>query len=202
MPDDMEVKAPQAGASRTRRALPAVILVLVAAVGVGLFVVLGGGGGDGSAASGKLGMLDSEHPEVGQRAPDFALIDARDGTTVRRLSDYRGKTVFLNWYATWCGPCKAEIPDFQRVSESFPGQVVVIGVNLRESRSDAVGMLDGLGATYGALLDSDGDVANHYRLIGMPSSLLIDAEGIVRASGPGRVTEEALRAQLAKLGIQ
>lgn len=177
--------------------LAAVLLALAAG---GLFLLLGTGSGGG--ASGKLGMLDSRRPEVGERAPDFALVDARDGTTVRRLSDYRGKTVILNWYATWCGPCKAEIPDFQRVSESFPDQVIVIGVNLRESRSDAVAMLDGLGATYPALLDSNGDVASRYRLLGMPSTLLIDRDGILRAAGSGQVTEEALRAELAKLGVK
>lgn len=185
--------------SPVRRLIAASIVVLAVAA-VAAFVIFRTGSDDG--ASTRLGMLDSRRPEVGQKAPDFALIDARDGATVRKLSDYRGKTVVLNWYATWCGPCKAEIPDFEAVSQSFRDNVVVIGVNLRESGKDAVGMLDGLGATYPALLDSNGDVASHYRLIGMPSTILIDRDGIIRRAGSGQVTEDALRAELAKLGIQ
>ena len=60
-------------------------------------------------ASVDLGPLDPQRPEVGKPAPNFALIDARDGTTVRKLSDYTGKTVVVNWYASWCEPCKDEI---------------------------------------------------------------------------------------------
>ena len=148
----------------------------------------------------RLGVLDSRHPEVGEPAPDFALVDARDGQTVRRLSDFRGQTVVLNWYASWCPPCQSEIPDFQTAYASLAGEIVVLAVNLQESPERAAAMLAALGATFPSVLDSDGAVARQYRLLGMPSTFFIDRDGIVRSMGSGRITAEALRDELAKLG--
>ena len=118
-----------------------------------------------------------------------------------RLSDFRGRPVVLNWFATWCGPCRAEIPDFQAAYEALGGEVVFLGVNLQESPDDAVGMLDEYGAVYPALLDEEGDVALHYRLPGMPTTFFIDADGVVRAWGAGLIVEETLVEELAKLGV-
>ncbi len=147
------------------------------------------------------GLIDSHRPEVGEPAPDFALIDARNPAGVVRLSDFRGTPLVLNWYATWCGPCRSEIPDFQAAFETLDGRVVFLGVNLQESASDAVGLLDDLEATYPALLDAEGAVAEHYRLVGMPTTYFIDAEGIVVAFGTGQIIEETLAQELGKLGL-
>lgn len=147
-----------------------------------------------------LGVLDPARPEVGNPAPDFALIDTRDGTTVRRLSDYRGKTIVLNWFASWCGPCTAEIPDFQEAYDALDGEIVVLAVNLQESSETASSMLESLGATFPSVLDTNGAVARHYRLLGMPTTFFIDKDGIVRMFGSGRITAETLQAELAKLG--
>lgn len=160
--------------------------------------------GSGLVASADgLGPLDSRGPELGQPAPDFALVDARDGTTIRRLSDYRGKTVVLNWFATWCGPCRSEMPDFETAYESLGGangDVVFLLVNLQESSEQASEMLDEFNATYPAVLDATGSVANHYRILGMPTTFFIDPDGVIRSSGQGRVTEETLKRELAALG--
>jgi thiol-disulfide isomerase/thioredoxin len=186
---------------------------VVAAVVAG-YLFLGGGEDDPPGASGvkpasaavgpdDLGVLGDGEAEVGQVAPDFALLDVRDGQTVRKLSDYRGKTVVLNWYASWCGPCRAEMPDFEAAYQALGGAggpVVFLVVNLQESQSTALGMLNATGATYPAVLDSTGGVADAYRVTGMPTTFFIDKAGVVVASGRGRVTAEALKAELAKLG--
>ncbi|MGE0600595.1 MAG: TlpA family protein disulfide reductase [Dehalococcoidia bacterium] len=167
------------------------------------FLVLRGGDDDGANGSGSqvvLGVLEPARPEIGKPAPDFALIDTRDGKTVRHLSDYRGTTVVLNWFASWCGPCAAEIPDFQEAYEALDGEIVVLAVNLQESRETASGMLEGLGATFPSVLDTNGAVAQHYRLLGMPTTFFIDKDGIVQMSGSGRITAETLKDELAKLG--
>ncbi len=154
----------------------------------------------GGQAAVALGVLDPARPEVGKPAPDFALVDTRDGTTVRKLSDYRGKTVVLNWYASWRGPCAAEIPDFQEAYAALDGEIVVLAVNLQESRETASSMLERLGATFPSVLDTDGAVAQHYRLLGMPTTYFIDKDGIVRLSGAGAISADFLREELAKLG--
>jgi len=174
--------------------LAAAALIAVAAVA---YAMLPRGESDMAVA---VGMIDSWLPETGKVAPDFALVDARDGTTVRKLSDYRGKTVVLNWYASWCGPCRTEMPDFEAAYQELDGELVVLALNLMESRSTAVNMLESVGATFPSVLDSDGAVASHYGVRGMPTTFFLDADGVIRASGTGRITDETLRLELTKLG--
>lgn len=150
---------------------------------------------------GEIGLIDDHRAEVGQPAPDFALANARAPDRVVRLSDFRGKPVVLNWFASWCGPCRAEIPDFQAAYLALDGEVVFIGVNLQEEASDATSVLSELGATYPALLDADGAIAAHYRLLGMPQTFFIDADGIIRAGGAGIIVKEVLVQELAKIGV-
>lgn len=170
----------------------------VVAAGAGAWIALASGN-DGAA---ETGLIDSRKPEVGERAPDFALLDARDGSTVRRLSDYRGRYVILNWYASWCGPCRDEIPSFQEAYSYLSGDLVVLGINLEEDRDTAAGLLSELGADYPAVLDSEGVIARHYRVRGLPTTLFLDRDGKIIEMGAGIITEETLRAELAKLGLE
>lgn len=149
----------------------------------------------------ETGVIDNHAPEVGELAPDFALANARDPERVVRLSDFRGTPVVLNWYASWCGPCKREIPDFQKAYEALDGEVVFLGVNLQEDADQAAGLLDVFVAKYPALLDTEGEVAVHYRIQGMPTTVFIDAEGIVRSMGAGLIVEEVLVEELARIGV-
>lgn len=185
--------------SRFPAALAFAIATTIAAAAIA-WLFFGGSGDEGGAE--ELGPLDSFKAEVGSPAPDFALLDVRDGKTVRRLSDYRGKVVVLNWFASWCGPCAREMPDFEEAYQALGGDVVFLGVNLMEPRETAAKMLEDLGVTYPAVLDSEGKVAEAYRVQGMPTTYFIDRDGTVRAAGTGLVTQEALRAELAKLGVQ
>jgi peroxiredoxin len=168
----------------------------VAALGVYLFAA----GGE-EAPPQIVGLIDSSPPDVGQPAPDFALTDVRDADRVIKLSDFRGKVVVLNWYASWCGPCRTEIPDFQVAYDQLEGDVVVFGVNLQETRGEAAGLLDDLGASYPAVLDEDGEVSQHYRVSGLPVTYIIDRDGIIMAGGQGIVTDKALREQLSQFGL-
>ena len=189
-------------------------IVVVAVVAVAVWYFASGGDDEGTAAFDpaapelvgtiglETGVIDDHRPEVGQPAPDFALANARDPERVVRLSDFRGTPVVLNWYASWCGPCRREIPDFQKAYNALDGEVVFIGVNLQEDPERAVGLLDVFVAKYPALLDVDGEVAAHYRLLGMPHTFFIDADGIVRASGAGLIIEEVLVEELARIGVE
>ena len=150
----------------------------------------------------ETGVIGDQPPEVGEPAPDFALANARDPERVVRLSDFRGTPVVLNWYASWCGPCRREIPDFQKAYNSPRRRG---RLHRREpagrprAGSGAAGCLRG--EVPGSARRTDGAVAEHYRLLGMPTTFFIDADGIVRASGAGLITEEVLVEELARIGV-
>jgi peroxiredoxin len=187
--------------------------VAIALAVVGYFLLSGDGGGTGTLKGGSIGsasgltpipntgVLDPQRPDVGKPAPDFALIDVRDGTTIRKLSDFRGKPVVVNWYASWCGPCKEEIPDFQRLYETNRDALTVLGVDALESRGKALGILDELKATYPAVVDTTGVVTDHYRVTGLPVTFFIDKDGIIRAIKTGQIHRDELEQNLAKIGI-
>ncbi len=147
------------------------------------------------------GVLEPQRPKLDSPAPDFALVDARDGQTVRKLSDYRGKAVVVNWYASWCGPCKSEIPEFQKASLALDSQVVFLGVDYQEGHEKATGILAELGATYPAMMDNSGAVADHYRVAAFPSTFFIDRDGVLRVIKTGQLSKEELAADLAKAGV-
>ena len=188
--------------------LMGVAIVVVAAVAAWAFL----GGGESSDANSlptddaagqlALGVIDSGGLEIGEPAPDFVLIDGRDAGKVIQLSDYRGTPVVLNWYATWCGPCRAEIPEFTAANAALGDSVVFLGINFRESAEAALGLLEEYDAKYPTVLDTDGSVFEHYNGIGLPTTYFIDADGIVVEGGSGIVTEAALVLGLANVGIE
>lgn len=126
--------------------------------------------------------------EVGQRAPDFEA-QTLDGETVA-LSDYRGQTVLVNFWATWCGPCREEMPDFETIYNLHRAEgFVVLAVNNAEDRGTVRAFAGELGLTFPIVLDETGainDTLYGSAIQGYPTSLLIDPDGIIvqRFSGP------------------
>ncbi len=119
------------------------------------------------------------------RAPEFNLRDGHGG--LASLSGQRGKLVLLNFWATWCGPCREEMPSMEQLSRFFGGQgFTVLAINQRESAAQVLRFLQAHGLNFRAPLDSDGRVAASYRVFGMPATYLIDAGGqaIGLKSGP------------------
>lgn len=170
------------------------LLVLGAILG-GLVAIDRTGGGDGD-----LGPLDARTPEVGELAPQFALRDPEG--SVRRLSDYRGQVVWINFWATWCDPCRRELPAIQRLADEFQDEgLVILAVDFRESSSTALDFWEELDLDLPILLDSDGDVAEQYRLFGFPDHFFIDRDGVVRALETGGLTEGEMRERLAQVGL-
>jgi peroxiredoxin len=123
--------------------------------------------------------------EEGALAPDF-LLGRLDGSELR-LSDLRGQPVVLNFWATWCAPCRKEIPQFVDASERFREQgLVVVGANLQEGKSIVRPYADDFGMDFPIVIDVDGEVGDAYRLLGLPVTFFIDRDGIVRSvfTGP------------------
>jgi peroxiredoxin len=138
-------------------------------------------------------------PEIGAQAPDFALRDLR-GNEVR-LSEFRGRTVLLTFWATWCGPCRLEMPAFEdRYQELKGDNFIVLGVNYDEPVEDVRIFRDELGLSFPLLLDPGGSVQRLYRIRGYPSSIFVDPQGVVRIVHLGLITEGQLRDYLVELG--
>ena len=120
-------------------------------------------------------------PVVGSPAPDFKLQDM-DGKAVS-LSSFKGQTVLLNFWATWCGPCQAEIPFLQELSADPAWKdrgLEMVAVDIQEERQTVQEFQQAHIMTYRVLLDLGGEVANQYNIAGIPTTYFIDKDGIIR----------------------
>jgi peroxiredoxin len=127
-------------------------------------------------------------PEIDAIAPDFELTNSQ-GDTIR-LSDYRGQTVVLNFWATWCGPCALEMPILQSIFSSQ--HAAVLAVNLGETPGTIHTWQQEQELTYDLLVDEQQQVAALYRLRGQPSTYVISPDGIIKTIFFGPVSEQAL----------
>jgi peroxiredoxin len=136
-------------------------------------------------------------PEVGHPAPDFTLKDL-DGNVVR-LNDFRGKVVFINFWATWCPPCRAEMPEIEALHQEYKDKgVIVIGVDISEPESTVRQYIQQGGFSWIIVLDSTAKVARDYQIVAIPTSYFLDKEGIIKAVNVGPMTKRAMEAELAK----
>lgn len=150
------------------------------------------------ACSGSSEPDDSEGVMVGSRAYDFTL-ESLNGDAIS-LSDFEGSVVLVNFWATWCPPCQAEIPDFEEAyREREADGFVILGVNVEEPASEVLPFVTDMGITYPVLLDRDGTVRRAYRALGLPTSLLVDREGVIRFRQEGIVSASELAWHLAEL---
>jgi thiol-disulfide isomerase/thioredoxin len=139
-------------------------------------------------------------PKAGQVAPDFEVSDF--GGDRHRLSDFRGRPVYLNFWATWCVPCEAELPDIYRLHTEYGDDLVVIEINKAESESKAedffknLGRLDGgRGVSYTVNgIDPTSAVTDRYTTVGgLPVSVFIDKRGVVTKLFNGQMRYEDMK---------
>jgi DsbE subfamily thiol:disulfide oxidoreductase len=113
-------------------------------------------------------------------APDFTLLSP-DGRKVA-LKEFRGKVVFLNFWATWCESCRDEMPSMERLYREFKGKgLEIVAVNIKEKRQDALAFARELKLSYPILMDPEGEVGLLYGAFGLPATYLIDRHGVVLA---------------------
>ena len=130
-------------------------------------------------------------PGIGQEAPQFALLSMEGLTTT--LGAYHGKTVLLNFWASWCPPCRQEWPALRAYAESLTStQMVLLSINVEET-PELIGKFVGTDTVpFPILLDSDGLVSERYRVSVLPTTFLIDPAGLVRQVLPGALDAAAL----------
>jgi thiol-disulfide isomerase/thioredoxin len=140
-------------------------------------------------AAGGFRKLDSVLP------PSLVLPDMSGAST--KLDDYKGKVVLVNFWATWCPPCRREMPSMQRLQEKMAGQpFVVLGVDSAEPREDVMAFLEVVRVGFPILLDIDSTVTKRWKVYALPTSFIVDRTGRIRysLSGPTEWDEgEALQ---------
>ena len=149
-------------------------------------------------AHAEAGEADMEEGAmIGQQAPDFVL-KTLDGNSVRIHPAQDGKLYVLNFWATWCPPCQAEIPELEAFATAHANNLDFYAVNLQESAEDVQDFLTQRGHDFPVLLDS-GEAAKSFRIRAIPMTVIIDRNGIIRFQKIGMTNREELEQALAKL---
>lgn len=152
------------------------------------------------------GTTSGKKPDVTEdikknTAPDFTVLD-KDGNTVR-LSDKFGKPIVINFWATWCPPCKQELPDFDKLSKEYGDRVVFMMVNLTDGYRDTVDgtkrFVSGKGYTFPVYFDTKDNAASAYNVSSIPQTTFIDAKGNIYTTRIGAMNEATLRIYLNAL---
>ncbi len=136
----------------------------------------------------------------GAPAPDFEL-PRTDGAGTLRLSEFRGSVVVLNWFASWCEPCKREFPLLEEAYRALSGEVIVVGVDYGESIETAASFVAEMGATFPTAVDVEGEVGRAYGLFGLPTTFVIGPGGQVTALHAGELDRDQLSQLLRSAGI-
>lgn len=149
------------------------------------------------------GSVYTEAPIVGHLAPDFTL-PTTVGSSVS-LTDHvdrngnGGRPVVLNYWASWCGPCRVETPELQIASLKYKNRVAILGVNQGESASAIVEFGTSYGLSYPLLIDENNAVNQLYGIVGLPTTIFIDRKGIVREVFVGILNRATLEERLDRL---
>ncbi|GIN84151.1 hypothetical protein J6TS2_05370 [Heyndrickxia sporothermodurans] len=131
----------------------------------------------------------TEGLNIGLKAPDFQLKTIK-GNNIR-LSDLKGKKTFINFFATWCTPCKTEMPILEEFSKEHSKDMIVIAINI-DTKANVKRYINELGLTFPVLLDKNGFVNEKYQILAIPSSYLLDEKGIIINKHIGALNKEQL----------
>jgi cytochrome c biogenesis protein CcmG, thiol:disulfide interchange protein DsbE len=172
--------------------------VLTVGLVAGVLVAVLGNGSDSSGTT-RPGSVSGVGGDVGSPAPDFQL-PALDGHGAERLADYRGRPVIVNFWASWCNPCRKEFPLIkQTLREHRAQRLAVIGVTYQDIPSDSRAFVKQRRATWPQGVDDGGAVASAYGVRAIPQSFFVRPDGTIAARVFGFTSESALARPLADL---
>lgn len=135
--------------------------------------------------------------QAGYLAPDFTL-SSYLGEEIS-LRDYQEQPIVLNFWASWCAPCRLEMPHLQTVSEQFNGRVAILGTNQGESVAEISAFATELGLTFPLLVDTNGLVNREYDVRALPTTIFIDRDGVVREVFTGTLNQAVLEDRINRL---
>lgn len=165
-------------------------LVALATVAALALAACGGGPQDAESSGAGAGSVTGPTPASGEPVPGV-LVEAFDGSTVS-LTDYAGTPMVVNFWASWCPPCVAEMPDLESVHQQAGDRVAFVGVNTQDTIENATRLADETGVTYDLVRDPDTELFRGFGVFGMPSTFYVDADGIIVERHTGLLTRDAL----------
>ena len=168
---------------------------LVTAIAVVLVVVVAAGG----SVSAPPVQLDAAGQRPDDTAPTFAMASLESDDVIIDLADRSGTPIVLNFWASWCIPCRREMRAFETVHREYSGRVAFIGINHQDSRDDALDLVAETGVTYPSVHDPQGVIAFDYDVLGLPTTVFIDADGRIAGHHTGELTEADLRAAVEEI---
>ena len=139
-------------------------------------------------------------PVIEALAPNFRLIDVRNNRTLQ-LSDLRGKPVFVNFWGTWCQPCRVEMPEMQKIYDQYKDQVEIVGISMgpRDTPESVRQFLNENHYGWTFIHDPDYAVATEYRIQAIPTSFFIDRNGVIKAMNIGPMDTATIQGYLSKI---
>ena len=189
---DSRATAPRRSRATTLAVMAITAVVIVA---VTFFVNQSKASADGITSVELSGAATGAAPTVGQPAPDFRATTV-DGKTVR-LSDFKGKPVWLTFGASWCQPCRAENPDIKAVYEKAKaGGLEVLAIFISEDAAAVRDYADRVGLAYDKVADPDTTIASQYRILGIPSHFFIDSAGVLQEMKIGSLDQAGMEQAL------
>lgn len=141
-------------------------------------------------------VAKAKHTDVGDEAYNFSLPNYNGGTT--KLSDYKGRVVVINYFATWCDPCKQEAPELEAFQKDYGSKYPLFMINKGETIDDVKRASNNNKAGMNYLFDYDDNVAKIYNTTGQPETFIIDKKGIIRVHYNGPITENQLYSWVQK----
>ncbi len=143
-------------------------------------------------------LSKDESPPAKRVAPDFS-IELMDGSTFQ-LSAYKGKPVLINFFASWCHPCREESPTLVKIQAEYaPKGVTFLAIAVDDTAKDVNKFIERLNFTLPVGLDTTGEIKDAFKLYGLPTTYFINRKGVINYFHPGTVTEELLRHELDQI---
>lgn len=164
-------------------AIAATVAGLAMLLLVGVVVVTSNSGHDAPRPASAAGAADTATKDI--------KLEMLDGSTAN-LADYQGQPVVVNFFASWCAPCLAEMPGFEQVHQDLHGQVAFLGVNLQDRPADGRRIVEQTGVTYDIARDPDGSLFQTFDAVAMPTTVFLDAEGRIVDVHSGEISAGAL----------
>lgn len=194
---------PNTAETRTRRRkilylglIATIVILAIYAVSVSLTA---GNVSSSSSHSTQVTGVVSGSPLVGKKAPEFELTTVKSASETVSLKTFIGHPLVLNFFASWCVPCRTELPEFAKLAKAEAGRVQFLGVDENDTRGPGLSLINATGVTYPAVFDGSVSLAQPYHLIGLPTTFFINSQGVVVKAIAGQISLATLKSGIASI---